>query len=85
MEILRATLALDSRFALDATTVLLGALPELDSLALVSLLQALESEFGIVVADDEVSAELFATVASLCAFVGAKQAVRADGACSRSS
>lgn len=72
--ILRAALALDERQVLVADTALLGALPELDSLALVTLLQALESEFDLAVEDDEVSAALFETVASLSSFVARKLA-----------
>ncbi len=56
----------------DATTRLLGALPELDSVAVLQLLSALEQQFAIRIADDEVSAELFATVGSLCDFIDQK-------------
>ncbi len=55
--------------ALDAGSPLLGALPELDSMAVVSLIGALEEQFGISVADDDISAETFATLGSLAAFV----------------
>lgn len=72
--ILRAALALDERQVLVADTALLGALPELDSLALVTLLQALESEFDLAVEDDEVSAALFESVGSLSSFVARKLA-----------
>ena len=57
----------------DGSTALLGSAPELDSMAVVTVIGALEDHFGIVVADDEVSADMFATVGSLSAFVESKQ------------
>lgn len=56
-------------------TQLLGGLPELDSMAVGSVLVALEEQFGIVVADDDVSADTFATLGSLADFVEAQLAV----------
>lgn len=53
---------------------LLGSLPELDSMAVVSLIGALEEHFGILVDDDEISASTFATLGSLAAFVQEKRA-----------
>ena len=53
----------------DAATPLLGAIPELDSMAVVSLITALEEHFGIAVADDEIEAATFATLGSLAEFV----------------
>jgi acyl carrier protein len=58
--------------ALDRSTPLLGNLPELDSMAVVHVLAALEEHFGIVVSDDDVSAETFATFGSLADFVETK-------------
>ena len=60
--------------ALDAGSPLLGSLPELDSMAVVSLIGALEERFGISVDDDDISASTFETLASLAAFVEAKAA-----------
>jgi acyl carrier protein len=56
----------------DAATPLLGALPELDSMAVVSLITALEEYFGISVADDEIEAATFSTLGSLAEFVRQK-------------
>jgi acyl carrier protein len=53
---------------------LLGAIPELDSMAVVHVLTAIEEHFGIVVADDEVSADTFATLGALADFVESKLA-----------
>ena len=54
------------------TTPLLGAIPELDSMAVVNVITALEEHFGISVADDEIGAATFATLSSLSAFVEQK-------------
>ena len=58
--------------ASDGGTPLLGAIPELDSMAVVSLITALEEHFGFTVADDEIEAATFATLGSLTAFVQQK-------------
>ena len=58
--------------ALDDSTPLLGALPELDSMAVATVIGALEERFGIFVEDEELSAEVFRTVGSLAAFVDQK-------------
>jgi acyl carrier protein len=55
--------------ALEADSPLLGSLPELDSMAVVTLIGALEEHFGIMVDDDDISASTFATLGSLAAFV----------------
>ena len=54
---------------MDEHTPLLGALPELDSIGVLSLITALEEHFGIVIADDEISAANFQSLGSLAAFV----------------
>lgn len=59
---------------MDADTPLLGSLPELDSMAVVNVIGALEEQFGITVEDDEISARTFATLGSLSAFVAEKTA-----------
>ncbi len=59
-------------FALD--TPLLGAIPELDSMAVVALITGLEERFGFVVDDDEIDGTAFATLASLIGFVHDKLA-----------
>jgi acyl carrier protein len=58
--------------ALNPNSPLLGSLPELDSMAVVSLLGALEDRFGIEVDDDDISASTFETLGSLAAFVEQK-------------
>lgn len=51
---------------------LLGAVPELDSMAVVTLLTAMEEQFNFTVEDDDISADTFATFGSLVDFVEAK-------------
>jgi acyl carrier protein len=58
---------------LNANSPLLGSLPELDSMAVVSLIGALEQHFDIMVGDDDISASTFETLGSLAAFVAAKR------------
>jgi acyl carrier protein len=53
-------------------TPLLGAVPEFDSMAVVSLITAIEDEFGISVGDDEVDGQTFLTIGSLADFVAGK-------------
>ncbi len=69
------TLQIRSRIQqLDAAAPLLGAVPELDSMAVVGLITALEERFGITVADDEISAAAFESLASLTDFIERKLA-----------
>jgi len=68
--ILRDTLQLGKRAdMLNEDSALLGEIPELDSMAVVTILTLFEDEFGIEVNDDDVSAETFATVGSLARFL----------------
>lgn len=55
-----------------ADAPLLGAVPELDSIAVVNLITALEEHFGIAVADDEIGASTFETLDSLTKFIEGK-------------
>jgi acyl carrier protein len=58
--------------AYTADSPLLGAIPELDSMAVVNLITAMEEQYGFVVHDDEINAEAFATLGSLARFVDQK-------------
>jgi acyl carrier protein len=64
----------DAGQALDEHSPLLGSLPELDSMAVVTLIGALEGHFGIAIDDDDISASTFATLGSLAAFVAQRSA-----------
>lgn len=73
--ILYSVLQIDeSRQSLTIDTPLLGAIPEFDSMAVVSIITALEDRFGFAVDDDEIDAAVFETVGSLVAFVEQKLA-----------
>ena len=56
----------------DADTHLLGSVPEFDSMAVVTLINALEERFDFFITDDEIEGETFATVGSLVQFVQGK-------------
>lgn len=72
--ILRDTLLLGERAdALNADSLLLGALPELDSMAVVHILTAIEDEFGVTMEGGEINASIFATLGSLANFIDRKQ------------
>ena len=58
----------------EASTALFGAIAELDSRAVITLIAALEEKFDIVVADDEITAEVFETLGSLTKFIERKLA-----------
>jgi acyl carrier protein len=58
----------------DSNTPLLGAVPELDSMAVVSLITALEQRFDLLIDDDDISGAAFATAGSLTDFVSRKLA-----------
>ncbi len=60
--------------ALRRDTPLFGALPELDSMAVAGLLTELEDRLGIIIDDDDVDGDLFATFGSLVDFANAKAA-----------
>lgn len=59
---------------LDDDALLLGAVPEIDSMAVIAVLTAIEEAFGFSIADDEVSADMFETFGSLRRFVESRAA-----------
>jgi acyl carrier protein len=59
---------------LNQDSALLGSIPELDSMAVVNVLTALEEYFGFTIEDDEISATSFETLGSLTRFVEDKLA-----------
>ena len=52
-------------------TLLFGSLPELDSLALVELISAMEDRFGFEMDEEDITAEVYESVGSLSAYVDA--------------
>lgn len=72
-QLLIETLSLDLRIEdMDDGLLLLGNIPEFDSMAIVSIITALEEEYQFMADDDDLSAEVFESVESLVAFVAAR-------------
>ena len=72
--VLVSVLGIEDRAAtINAGTPLLGSLPELDSMAVLELVAALEQEFGVAIDDDDVTAEAFDTLGDLVALVESKR------------
>ena len=72
-QVLRDVLSLGARAdSLTPTSPLLGAIPEMDSMAVVNVIAALEDQFDITVEDDEITGETFATFGAVTEFVRAK-------------
>ena len=73
--ILADVLGLEERFnTMGLDTLLLGSIPELDSVAVVTIILALEKNFSISIKDDEISAKTFDTLGALVNFVEKKLA-----------
>ena len=64
--VLVTTLGIEDRAAsIDASTELFGGIPELDSLAVLELVTAIEDKFDITIEDEEFGGEIFETLGSL--------------------
>lgn len=75
LSLLDEILSLNGRSAaFNKDTPLLGAIPELDSMAVVALITGFEERFGFSVDDDDIEGSTFATVGSLVDFVEGKLA-----------
>ena len=73
--ILSDVLGLGERLnSMTTDTFLLGNIPELDSVAVVTIILALEKNFSISINDDEISAQIFQTLGTLVNFVEKKLA-----------
>jgi len=74
ISILAEVLQLNSGIVSSMTmgTHLLGAIPEFDSMAVVSILTALEEQYSFFVDDDEIDADIFETIGTLVTFVEKK-------------
>ena len=72
-DILKSTLQLGERGEmLTESSVLLGGVPEFDSMAVVTVITALEESYGFVIDDDDIDAATFETVGTLADFVRSK-------------
>lgn len=75
LRLLDDVLSLEGRSAtFTRDTHLLGAIPELDSMAVVSLITAFEDSFGIAIDDDDIDGDTFASVGALVDFLASKTA-----------
>ncbi len=73
LAVLDEALSLKGRSAMfSRDTPLLGAIPELDSMAVVVVIGALEERFDITIDDEEIEGRTFATVGSLVDLVSDK-------------
>ena len=73
LRVIDEVLSLNGRAAaFTRATPLLGAIPELDSMAVITLITSLEEQFGVMVDDDDIDGSTFATVGSLTDFVSSK-------------
>jgi acyl carrier protein len=74
-DVLRESLDLgDQVEGFDESTPLFESLVELDSMAIVTVVLALEERFDIAIDDDEIGAETFETLGALSDFIGGKLA-----------
>ena len=68
------TLGITDRLdSLDASTELVGSLPELDSLGVAQLVAEIEDRFGFEVDFSDVTIDMFETLGTLAAFVDANR------------
>jgi acyl carrier protein len=65
-------LQLDDVSDFDQATPLLGSIPEFDSMAIVTVLTTIEDNYGVMIEDDEIDADVFETLGTLYAFVQTK-------------
>ena len=72
MVILQQCLQNDDISDWDDATPLIGAIAEFDSMAVVTVITQLEENYGFVIDDDEISAEVFETIGTLTSFVELK-------------
>lgn len=68
------TLGIEDRLhTMDASTPLLGSLPELDSMAVVQIASEIEARYGFEINDADFTADVFETLGTLAAFVDANR------------
>ena len=69
-KILAEVLGLNERVnSIEQDTILLGNIPELDSVAVVAILLEIEKRFSMTIKDDEISARTFETFGNLVDFI----------------
>jgi acyl carrier protein len=73
--ILDDVLVLNGRgISLQADSQLMGAIPELDSMAVLSVLEAIRDRLDVSIGDDEIDGRMFSTLGALAEFVSARAA-----------
>lgn len=65
-------LSADRAAALAPATALFGSMPELDSMAVASLLTEIEDRFGIIIDDEDLGGDMLETFGTLLAYVRSK-------------
>ncbi|NRA83760.1 MAG: acyl carrier protein [Gammaproteobacteria bacterium] len=70
--IVQECLQIEDSSSWDETTELIGALAEFDSMAVVTVITQVEENYGFIINDDEISAEVFETIGTLTAFIEQK-------------
>ncbi len=63
----------DRATVLTADTALLGSLPELDSMAVATVLTAIEERFNVIIDDSNISADIFENIGTLADFIASNQ------------
>ncbi len=72
VDILQTNLQLADSQQLDRDTLLLGSIPEFNSLTITSILASIEDQTGEEIDDGEISADIFESVGTLADFVASK-------------
>jgi acyl carrier protein len=59
----------DRLYSMDASSSLIGTLPELDSMAVAELLAAIQERFGFEVNNTDITIDILQTVGTLAAYI----------------
>lgn len=69
-DVVVTTLGIQDRASgFEPSTPLLGSIPELDSMAVLEVVMAIEQRFGFTVEDEDMTGDVFETFGSLATFV----------------
>ena len=71
--LIKSCLQLDEQVnSFDESTELLGALPEVNSLTIMTMVTSIEEQLDVEISDTELSGEIFETLGSLAQFIESK-------------
>ena len=78
VELVAKVLALspERRTKLTAESPLIGAIPELDSMAVLDLLHAIEAQYEVTIDDESITSDRFASIQTLATWVAELRALR---------